>query len=297
MPLLCPIDQTENPDGSLVCSECKGKLTRVRPGERSPDRKLVVLSRLREDPVSLTFLAEDPTTGRRCILREYSPSNPSNPQLKKMFIDTSKSLKTAVASMRISYPFTYEDRWYTVADSIDGTPLSAEVERSGAMDTETAKRRFSAILAALMELHGASHYHGNLSSDRVMLQGDGGVRLVDSIFLGQILRDGGPPPLTSMVEKDLRDAGLLALGMVDDQSDSGDLTERIASVQDVAFGATLDYVFSTGKKRPTSAAQVEQLMILLDQAAGSTSAATMDADDDNRRPPQMQKTDTEDQLL
>ena len=69
MPLICPIDQTENPDGSLFCSRCNAKLTRLQPGERAPDPRFVVGSRLREDAFSLSFLAEGPGTGKRYVLR------------------------------------------------------------------------------------------------------------------------------------------------------------------------------------------------------------------------------------
>jgi serine/threonine protein kinase len=266
MPLICAIDQTENPDGSLFCSRCNAKLTRLRPGERFRDPRFVVGSRVREDAFSLAFLAENPESGKRYVLREFYRANAGNRELMRSFAQIAQSLESSsVVSMRTVSACTNAGRWYTVVESTEGTTLRSELDKSP-MNAETTAKWFRAILAALREFHQASLYHGNLSSNVVMLRSDGRVDLVDSVFIGETLREGGPPALSSMVRKDIRDSGLLALEMLDGQSETGELGERLARVQDVALGATLEYVFSPGHNAPDSAAEVDGLIRVLKEA-------------------------------
>ena len=269
MPLICSIDQTENPDGSLFCSRCNAKLTRLRSGERSPDPRFVVGSRLREDPFSLAFLAENPDSGKRYVLREFYRANAGNRDLMRRFAEIAQSLESSIiVSMRTVSACTNAGRWYTVVESTEGTTLRSELDKSP-MNAETTAKWFRAILAALRELHEASLYHGNLSSNVVMLRDDGRVDLVDSVFMGESLREGGPAALSSMVRKDIRDSGLLALEMLDGQVETGEtgkIGERLARVPDVPIGATLDYVFSTDDKTPDSAAEVSRLIEVIKEA-------------------------------
>ena len=270
MPLICPIDKTENPDTSLFCSRCKHKLTRLGPGERLVDPNLVIQSVLREDDLSITFLAEDHTKGTRYLVREYFPPNPTSRHLKKRFNDAARALQASpIAFMRILYPFTHDNRWYTVADSPEGLTLRSELDQAGPMDAGRVRQTFRSLVAVIRTLHEASLYHGNLTSDRVMLHSDGSLCLVDSMLIGEMLREGGPTSATAMMQKDVHAAGLLALELLDGSREIGDISERLASIQDLALGATLDYILSDGKLKPASAQQIEQLSYLLTTASGA----------------------------
>jgi hypothetical protein len=277
MALICPIDQTENPDSSLFCSHCNAKLTRLEPGERSPDPRFVIVSRVREDSFSLSFMAEDSNTGRRYMLRELFPVHASDPRLAKQLVDTARCLRAStVGKARIGYPFKSADsRWYSYVELIHGITLRSELERAP-MDEVTAGKRFRAVLNVLKELHDESLYHGNLSSDVVMLRDDGGIDLIESIYLDRVFNEGGAPPVASMVHKDIRDAGLLVLEMLDCQRQTGDLNKRLADVKDLALGAVLDYVFSINNKTPESVVQVEQLFEVLERATSAAGAEARD---------------------
>jgi uncharacterized membrane protein/ribosomal protein L40E len=267
MPLICPIDLTENPDRSLVCAKCGAKLTSIQPGQKFSDGRFLIRSRLREDQFSLSFMAEDLNARSNCVLREFFSSNPNDPQLKKRFVAVAKSLQSAASlSLRILYPFTREDRFYTVSDPSAGPTLREELASSGPVSPEVAKQWLASILRELKALHDASVFHGSLSSDRVFLGSDGSTCLADPVFLGYLLGDGYPArPL--MIEKDLRNAALIGLEMVDGKPEQGDIAERLASVGDLELGGTLDYLLLASSKTPRSADQAEQLLTLLSQAS------------------------------
>ena len=265
MPVLCPIDRTENPDASLVCTKCGAKLTSLQPGQNFSGRFLI-RSQLREDQFSLSFLADDLNERSSCVLREFFPSNPNDAQSKKRFVVAARELQsTPSSSLRILYFFTRENRYYTVCDPRTGPTLREELASSGPPSPEVAKRWLAAILKELKALHDASLFHGNLFSDRVGVDNDGSTRLVDPVFLGYLLR-GSHPPMPSMIEKDLRNAALIGLEMVDGKAEHGDVTGRLTSVGDLELGGTLDYLLLAPGKTPRSAEQAEQLLALLSQA-------------------------------
>ena len=104
MPVICPIDQTENPDTGLVCTKCGAKLTSLQPGQNFYDGRFFIRSQLREDQFSLSFFAEDLKTRSSCVLRELFPSNTNDAQCKKRFVAAAKGLQsTPLSSLRILY--------------------------------------------------------------------------------------------------------------------------------------------------------------------------------------------------
>jgi uncharacterized membrane protein/plastocyanin len=276
MPVICPIDQTENPDTSLVCTKCGAKLTSLQPGQTFSDGRFFIRSQLREDQFSLSFLAEDLKTRSSCVLREFFPSNPDDAQFKKRFVAAAKGLQsTPSSSLRILYFFTRESRCYTVCDPPTGPTLREELTSSGPLSLEIAKQWIAAILRELKALHDASIFHGNLFSDRVVLGVDGSACLLDPVFLGYLLR-GSHPPILSMIEKDLRSAGLIGLEMVDGESEQGDLAGRLASLNDLELGVTLDYLLLDPSETPRSAERAAELLALLSQAKSESPEIAID---------------------
>ncbi|MGO9115699.1 MAG: hypothetical protein ACLP9L_41360, partial [Thermoguttaceae bacterium] len=111
------------------------------------------------------------------MLREFFPANPNDAQFKKRFVAAAKGLQSAESSsLRIRYPFTRENRCYTVCDPTAGPTLREGLASSGSLSPEVAKKRLAAILKELKALHAASMFHGNLSSDCVVLCNDGSTR-------------------------------------------------------------------------------------------------------------------------
>ena len=91
MPILCPNDQTQNPESSLHCSACQTPLSRLTIGERFLDRFLVK-ELLRSGETSFTYLVDDSKRLSLCVLREFLPSDPSDRSLLLEFDRIAKLL-------------------------------------------------------------------------------------------------------------------------------------------------------------------------------------------------------------
>ena len=275
MALICPADQIENPAERQFCAKCGGKLTLPQPGERL--NGLVVRERLREDPFSISFLAEDRDKSD-CILREFFPASNEGLAHKKDFNNARLAMQAAACSPRVRYPFTLGNRCFTVCDPDGGLSLNEELASSGAMSEDTAGERFAALLEALSLLHAASMFHGNLSLDRVVVRGDGTVGLADPAYLGYVVRGGLPDLslLAAMVENDLIRAAIAGLRMLDPEGESSE-----SEVPE----ATLDSLLLPDRRTSAGVAQMRLLLTRLEGAisGGERKAVAVYERDEVRR--------------
>ncbi len=81
--------------------------------------------------------------------------------------------------VRVRDTFYENDTAYIVMDFVEGGTLKARLEREGPMPFEQAMAVFRPALAAMEEVHKAGLIHRDLSPDNIMLEPEGGVRILD----------------------------------------------------------------------------------------------------------------------
>lgn len=81
--------------------------------------------------------------------------------------------------VRVRDTFCENDTAYIIMDFVKGETLKVRLEREGPLSFGQAMEIFPPALAALEEVHKAGLVHRDLSPDNIMLEPDGGVRILD----------------------------------------------------------------------------------------------------------------------
>ena len=81
--------------------------------------------------------------------------------------------------VRVRDTFYENDTAYIVMDFVEGETLKAHLEREGPLPFDQAMDVFRPALTAMKEVHKAGLIHRDLSPDNIMLEPEGGIRILD----------------------------------------------------------------------------------------------------------------------
>jgi tetratricopeptide (TPR) repeat protein len=249
----CTHDGRPHPAIELFCSQCKSKLSLVRPGEDFLNHRFAVLKADHETEASLCWLVMDRVAGGNRILREIFPAADAAPGGKHRFDALCTTLREAPADVfpRSLLHFSREGRCYVVEEVPEGTPLE-EALSPGALGEERASGYFWSLIESLATLESAHPplYHGALRASAVRLRANGKPPLLtDPACIEHTVTRDHPMISEAAAQQDLRDAADLAFRMLNG-SRSESIPSVLGRIRDDAFTSVLDWALLPDRSRP-----------------------------------------------
>lgn len=255
--MVCAHCQQENPEGNQVCSFCQTPLSRLQPGGDLYNDRFRIGQLLRCGKWGSAWEAEDLQAGKRCILREFPGSH--SDEAKKRFGRWIRELKKLGEDPLLVplFGFTQGDRFYSVEEPSQ-RPSLASVAKGGALAAKQAAELFYQTLVTLDQLH--SHeppiFHGNLSSENVLLKSDGSVQLADLSYAP----NSGGALAAGAIRQDLADCARVILRLQAGSPPDGevlkDLAKRLAAIDDLRLASSLEWILVESPKQPSGAREV-----------------------------------------
>lgn len=187
---ICPVCSREYPDDIRFCQDDGTTLRAAAPatslvGQVVADRYHVI-KKLGEGGMGQVYLAEHVKMGRRSAIKVMSPSMVHDPDAVARFN------REAANASRITHPNvcavydfgeTPDGLIYLAMEFVEGEPLTAIIEREGALPLARATAIFKQTADALQAAHDLGIVHRDLKPDNIMVakNRDGGdlVKVVD----------------------------------------------------------------------------------------------------------------------
>ena len=187
---ICPVCSRQYPDDIRFCQDDGTTLRAAAPatslvGQVVADRYHVI-KKLGEGGMGQVYLAEHVKMGRRSAIKVMSPSMVHDPDAVARFN------REAANASRITHPNvcavydfgeTPDGLIYLAMEFVEGEPLTAVIEREGALPLERATAIFKQTADALQAAHDLGIVHRDLKPDNIMVAKarDGGdlVKVVD----------------------------------------------------------------------------------------------------------------------
>ena len=187
---ICPVCSREYPDDIRFCQNDGTTLRAAAPatslvGQVVADRYHVI-KKLGEGGMGQVYLAEHVKMGRRSAIKVMSPSMVHDPDAVARFN------REAANASRITHPNvcavydfgeTPDGLIYLAMEFVEGEPLTAMIEREGALPLAQATAIFKQTADALQAAHDLGIVHRDLKPDNIMVakNRDGGdlVKVVD----------------------------------------------------------------------------------------------------------------------
>jgi hypothetical protein len=263
----CAHDGKAHAATELLCSQCKSKLSLVRPGEDFLNHRFAVLKADHETEASICWLVVDRLAGGvNRILREIFPAADIAQRGKQRFDSLCKTLHQAPADilLRPLLHFSREGRCYVVEEVPDGTPLQ-EALASGALGEQQASGHFWSLVEALNALASPRSplYHGALRPSTVRLRANGSPPLLtDPACLEHTVTRDHPMISEAAEQQDLRDAADLGFRMLRG-NESESVSTVLGRIRDDGFTSALDWALRPENGRPCSARELLQVRDLV----------------------------------
>jgi len=196
---ICPVCATEYPDDIKFCQNDGTTLRAAAPaanlvGQVVADRYHVV-KKLGEGGMGQVYLAEHVKMGRRSAIKVMNPSMVHDPDaLARFNREAANASRITHPNVCAIYDFgeTPDGMIYLAMEFIEGEPLTAILERDGALGTARAVQIFLQVADALQAAHDLGIVHRDLKPDNIMIsRGKGGRDLVKVVDFGIAKAVGG----------------------------------------------------------------------------------------------------------
>ncbi len=196
---LCPVCSTEYPDDVKFCPNDGQTLRSAAPasdlvGQVIADRYHVV-QKLGEGGMGQVYLAEHVKMGRRSAIKVMNPSMVHDPDAVARFNrEASNASRITHPNVCAIYDFgeTPDGLIYLAMEFIEGEPLTALLERDGALPVPRAAGIFLQVADALQAAHDLGIVHRDLKPDNIMLtRRKGGADAVKVVDFGIAKAIGG----------------------------------------------------------------------------------------------------------
>jgi len=196
---VCPVCSREYPDDIRFCQHDGTTLRGVTPasslvGQVIADR-YHVMKKLGEGGMGQVYLAEHVKMGRRSAIKVMSPAMVHDPDAIARFN------REAANASRITHPNvcavydfgeTPEGLIYLAMEFVEGEPLTALLERDGALPLPRATAIFKQTADALQAAHDLGIVHRDLKPDNIMIaRGRDGSDVVKVVDFGIAKAVGG----------------------------------------------------------------------------------------------------------
>jgi len=173
---ICPVCSRQYPDDIRFCQDDGTTLRAAGPTSSLVDQVIAdryhVTKKLGEGGMGQVYLAEHVKMGRKVAIKVMSPSMMHDTDAVKRF------KREAENASRISHPHvcaiydfgdTPDGLIYLAMEFIDGEPLTALIEREGALPVARATAIFKQTAEALQAAHDLGIVHRDLKPDNIML--------------------------------------------------------------------------------------------------------------------------------
>src|SRR5216110_950813 len=196
---ICPVCSTEYSDDVKFCPNDGQTLRSAGPasdlvGQVVADRYHVV-KKLGEGGMGQVYLAEHVKMGRRSAIKVMNPSMVHDPDAVARFNrEASNASRITHPNVCAVYDFgeTTDGMIYLAMEFIEGEPLTALLERDGALPVPRAAGIFLQVADALQAAHDLGIVHRDLKPDNVMLtRRKGGADAVKVVDFGIAKAIGG----------------------------------------------------------------------------------------------------------
>jgi len=196
---ICPVCSRQYPDDIRFCQDDGTTLRAAGPtsslvGQVIADRYHVT-KKLGEGGMGQVYLAEHVKMGRKNAIKVMSPSMMHDPDAVKRF------KREAENASRISHPHvcaiydfgeTPDGLIYLAMEFVEGDPLTAIIEREGALPLARATAIFKQTAEALQAAHDLGIVHRDLKPDNIMVaRNRDGADLVKVVDFGIAKAVGG----------------------------------------------------------------------------------------------------------